>query len=538
MMKRWFSFGLTILSCLLLIALLPACSSSDNGNPDANYQDGLDGDNGEEGEIPKTLVWSERMTIDSAQAGWAISLKQTPDGQNFSVAYFKRLSTQAECSQPILGDTVTHTQEDQVRFASFDGTNWGSPQEVATVSTLMLTGISLVYQGDVPMIAYQGGTPEGGLQVCGATNLAVSRYSGGSWQENDSVVDLSNEALAGDDCPVMQGNCDFGDVVGLWPSMAIAGDGNTIGVVYRDIHNGFDKSADDNSDLEYAYTTNGTSWSHEWIDLGRGAGDFSSMTFDNNNIPAVVSYNGKVGALIFATQPWGDWTQPLPCSTSNDCPNGQSCTGADGECVCQSDNQCEGGFVCAKEGGGVSGRCSSVVAQFENGLPEKSISLAVGPDGRYLVAYFDPDEKNLVIAHSQDGITWTKGIVDSTGAGSSTGSTGMYPSLVFDQNGMPAVAYYRCSNYDPNQLVCDRNQDGLMYAYFRGDYPTELITQSKWKKSAVSEDSVAFDGGFPSLAILPDGRVGIAYKYDWYDEGAPEGEKSKTELMFKLGTWE
>ena len=67
--------------------------------------------------------------------------------------------------------------------------------------------------------------------------------------------------------------------MGLWPSIARSQDGSIIGVVYRDVHNGYTKDADDAADLEYAYSTGGGGWGHEWIDLARGSGDFSSLAF-------------------------------------------------------------------------------------------------------------------------------------------------------------------------------------------------------------------------------------------------------------------
>ena len=63
----------------------------------------------------------------------------------------------------------------------------------------------------------------------------------------------------------------------------------------------------------------------------------------------------------------------------------------------------------------------------------------------------------------------------------------------------------------------------------------ELTTQAKWKKSVVSDDSNAYDGMHASAAILPDGRVGIAYQLTWYDTTAGI---TRLNVMFKLGTWE
>jgi hypothetical protein len=336
----------------------------------------------------------------------------------------------------------------------------------------------------------------------------------------------------------MQSICDAlgnaGDLVGIWPSIAKSKDGSTIGVVYRDCHNGYTKEADDSADMEYAYSTGG-GWSHEWIDLARGSGDFSSLAFGNDGEPAVAYYNGEVGtsdgesAILFAKRPWAEWTQMVrpPCTTNADCPNGQTCDGS-GDCLCITDSNCESPKRCIAE------RCSAVVDTVARGLSEKSISLAVGDDGRYLVAYYDVDDQNLMIAHSEDGITWSKGIVDADG------NTGMYPSLVIDpRNGRPAIAYYRCGEYNPNNPTCNRNHDGPKFAYFKGDYPMDLTTQAKWKKSVISStgnaDSNGMDGRHISAAIQSDGSIGVAYYYSWVD---PSDNSTKEHLMFHKGTWE
>ena len=504
-----------------------ACSSSNNNVPDGNDVSDADGggDNGDQAQV-KQLVWSQRVTVDAEQAGAQLSLAAMPDGENFAIAYFKKIDEVGQCTEPILGGPPTDVIQDRVRYAWSSGLDSWQHEDVATVSTVMITGISLVFDGSTPLVGYLGGTPFGGLQVCGGTDAIVARRTGaGSWTE-DIAVAVSNEAAAGGDCPKMQAICDFGDVVGLWTTLARAPDG-TIGLVYRDIHNGYTKEADDSSDLEYAYGHPG-SWSHEWIDLARGAGDFPSLAFGPDDQPAVIYYNGEYGTLHFAKRPWAEWTQPADCTTADDCELGQTC--GSGDCLCLTDDNCQAPLRCVGTESEGSGRCSAVIDSFANSLPENSLSLAVAPDGRYLVAYFDVDEKNLMIAYSSDGIDWTKGLIDANG------SVGMYPSLVIDpQSGMPAVAYYRCSEYNPNELKCNRNEDGLYYAYFTGSYPDELTVQAKWKKSVVSQDSNAFDGMQAKAALLPDGRVGVAFLYAWYDN--TQGQ-TQLNLMFRAGHWE
>lgn len=506
---------------LVLTGMLVAgCSSGNGGGNGDGYDAGEDGDAGGDQAQPKVLVWSNRVVVDDEQAGTQIAIAANPDGQNFGIGYFKHTDETGTCQNPILGGPPVDVIQDIVRYAWSDGLENWQHEDVDTVATIMLTGVSIAYQGSTPRIAYLGGTPLGGLQICGGTDTIVARRTGpGAWS-NDIAVALSNEASAGGDCPKMQAICDFGDVVGLWSTLAVAADGR-LGVIYRDIHNGYDKESDDSSDLEYAETSGG-GWSHEWVDLARGAGSFPALVFGQDGQPAVVYYNGKSGTINFAKRPWADWTQSSDCTTSADCQNGQTC--GSGDCLCLSDSQCPAPRKCVRD------RCSPVVAKLETGLPSKSLSMAVGQDGRYLVAYFNVDTRNLMIAHSLDGESWTSGIVDSDG------NTGMYPSIVVDpQTGKPGIAYYRCSDYNPNELKCERAQDGLRYAAFSGSYPAELNQTAKWKKYDVSKESAAFDGMFASAAVLPDGRVGIAYHHAWYDQAAG---MTRLVLAFKYGTWQ
>jgi hypothetical protein len=266
------------------------------------------------------LTWSNRMEVDLEDAGIQLDLSASPDG-NFAIAYYKRYPDPSTCEQPILGGPPTVALQDTIGYAWYDGSNWNR-EDVVTIETAMLSGITLIFQGNNPMIGYLGGAE--GLQICGGSDMMISSGGPGNWNHSAAVV-TSNEAAAGADCPKMQSICDFGDVVGLWPSLAKSQDGSIIGVTYRDIHNGYTKDADDCADLEYAYTSGG-GWNHEWIDLARGSGDFSSLAFGNDGEPAVAYYNGEVGTggegvILFAKRPWAEWTQPLkpPCDTAADC---------------------------------------------------------------------------------------------------------------------------------------------------------------------------------------------------------------------------
>jgi len=493
---------LALAAGLCVAAWLPGCSGSggaEDGGPDPDA-DGADG--ADEVTPPLQIVFGQPVLVDDEEAGVQLDLAATPAG-DFAVAYFRRVAEMSECTTPILGGPPVPVHQDMVRYAWRDGDSW-SREDVATIETTSLYGIELIFALGGARVAYLGGVE--GLQVCGGSDLIVAARSGaGAWSES-AAVSMSNEAPEGAYCPKGQGMCDFGDVVGLWPAMAVAPDG-ALAIAYRDIHNGYEKESNDSADLEWA-STSGGGWTHEWMDLGRGAGLYNALAYDAAGQPAVVSYNGKYGVITFARR---DPAAALPfaafvtCTSQADCPEGLTCVLS-------------------------SGYCFQAIHRPEGSLPERSLAFAVAPDGRFLVAFFDPDEKNLMLAHSTDGYAWTKGRIDTNGA------TGLSPSLVIDPaTGRPGVAYYRCSDHDPNQLVCDPGQDGVRFSHFVGVYPDELTQQNKWRRVAVSSDPDATDGDAVSAAVLPDGRVGVAYSYAWVD---PVDGESHSAVMFKLGEWQ
>jgi len=105
------------------------------------------------------------------------------------------------------------------------------------------------------------------------------------------------------------------------------------------------------------------------------------------------------------------------------------------------------------------------------------------------------------------------------------------------RNGNPGIAYYRCSDYHQNELVCHPNQDGPRYAYFNGSYPDDLTDGRKWEKADIltPQDTVAMDGQKISVDIAEDGSVGVAYAYSWVD---PSDNSTKRYVMAHIGTWQ
>ena len=501
------SFLLVFLSFLAL-----TCSSGANKPPtNGGSSSGGDGSSSGGG-TASPVTWTARAEVDADEAGWNLQLRANPDGR-FSMVYYKRTPSSNLCTLTPTNSAAINL--DIIRYAWFDGTAWQKEDAVPQIENLFVPGLSLTFQGTSPVIAFLGGPAS--VQCCGGSNLVMTKRTGSNQWTQSTIVSGSAEASAGSACPSGQALCDTGDMVGMWPAIGRAPNGNLY-AVYRDIHLCYAKEDMDKSDLEIAIQS-GSGWQHEWIDLARGAGDYSQLAFDATGNPAVVYFVPRLGTILFAKRPWQPWTQK-PCASNNsECPNGQTCDV--NVCLCTSDAQCSGGYRCA------GNRCSAVVAKDLGALPDNSISFAIGKDGRYLVAYFDGTDKSLKIAHSTDGITWESAIVDSDGV------TGYYPSMVLHPTtGQPGIAYYRCS--DAGKTECDRNQDGPRFAAFTGTYPTELSLTAKWKKMKIQaiDDKVAFDGAYLSADVQADGTLGVAYTYNWIDNGA-----AKYIVMFHQGTW-
>jgi hypothetical protein len=486
-----------------------SCSGGGNGSNDGG-QDGQDGDGGDDGDgthVP-AIRWSERMEVDLEQAGLQLDLAATPDNQ-FAIGYINEgVLVENGCTAPITGGGFTPEMLDQVRYARFDGTAW-THEDVAPIKSVFLAGISLAFDpSGVPTIAYLGGPNSS--QCCGGSNLIFATRTGASqWTETGAVT---NSAQAGDggNCPIGQNLCNVGDMVGLWPAIVKNPVTGALGAAYRDIHLCYAQSDQDFSDLEYVYT-NGGGFGHEFIDLARGGGDFNSLTFDSTGEPAVATYNGKSGFIGFSRRQAGTWTPSAACSAA---PSPDTCSD-------RARGDCPEGMTCIKK------RCTALIDCVSGSLPDGSISLGVGKDGRFLVAYYDANQKSLRFGHSTDGLQWNTAIIDAAG------SNGRSPNLLIDpQSGMPAVVYYRCSD-SSSDSNCNRNHDGVRYAYFTGTYPDELLTTNKWKKVTVCEDSAAYDGERVSAAILPDGRIGVAYSYL-----CTIGCQSPRQILFQIGTWE
>ncbi len=172
-----------------------------------------------------------------------------------------------------------------VRYAEFNGTGW-SAEDVADLRFVgQPPGIDLAFDANsTAILGGMAGDPVVQFRYCGVNDAAIyTRTSAGNWTAQTAVRN-SGEAATGDAAS------DFGAVVGYWPALAVASNGD-VGLAYKDVHAGGIQSDDfRRADLEFAWRR-GNAWTPYPVDFGRGGGQFSKMVFDQEDRPIIMHYN-------------------------------------------------------------------------------------------------------------------------------------------------------------------------------------------------------------------------------------------------------
>jgi hypothetical protein len=244
-----------------------------------------------------------------------------------------------------------------------------------------------------------------------------------------------------------QNVCNLGDATGYWPAVALDSSSGKLGVAFRDLHFGFADADFNKSDVEFARGDNG--YSIFTADVARGGGSYIRLGFSPAGKAAIVHYNEHLPAV------WLDHETDVGWESK----------------------------------------------QLFVGAIREQIGFAVSSSGLHALAYFDEARQLLAYLESSDGSTWTAvQDVDSDGV------TGYYPSLAFDADGNPAIAYYRCGDYGAGD-GCDTNNDGLYLARRRA---------GTWDIQKVTGKNGIRDGLYTALAFA-GGKAVIAFQSSYYD---------------------
>ena len=332
------------------------------------------------------------------------------------------------------------------------------PTKVSSEKYLSLTGVGLALSpaGDAAL-AYTGnaaGVPEPTLR-CGASNLLLVAGKGGAFGAPKAVATSSQSAMLVPDqmTQCIQQVCNMGDATGFWPAVAFDAKGQPA-VAFRDIHFGFANDDFASSDVEYSP---GPGYSILTVDVSRGGGTYGRLAFTPAGDPAIAHYNGE---RDLATD--GIWV-----------------------------NHAAAGVWTAT-------RASAAKIG-------EMLGFAISAAGTWGIAYFDDAGIRLSYIESTNGADWSAPVdVDTDGI------TGQFPSLAFDADGQPAIAYYRCNDYDPVKRSCDRDKDALLLA---------RRSAGAWQIDKVSAQPGVFDGYYPSLGFVA-GKAVVAYQVRTFDPGS------------------
>jgi hypothetical protein len=311
----------------------------------------------------------------------------------------------------------------------------------------MGVGVALDGSGE-PVLAYTGG-PSAALR-CGASDLLIANVSGGQLGTPRTIATGSvSTGMPPDQAAncAAQNVCNQGDATGYWPSMALDPASKSLGVAFRDLHFGFADTDFAKSDVEFA---RGDTYSVFTVDVARGGGTYNRLAFSPTGKAAIIHYT-----LDYLPAIW-------------------------------LDRETDQGFVAKK---------------LFTGKIREGLAFGISPEGLYALAYFDETRKLLVYRESTDGDNFTiPEDVDRDGI------TGYYPSLAFDDQGSPVLAYYRCGDYGVGE-GCDGDKDGLYLARRQ---------VGSWDIRKIRGESGIRDGLYPAIAFV-GGKTTIAFQSAYYD---------------------
>jgi hypothetical protein len=323
----------------------------------------------------------------------------------------------------------------------------GSVVTAQPYAAKMGVGLAFDKSGE-PMLAYTGG-PAAAMR-CGASDMLVGSVSGGVLGTPRTIAAGSaSTGMPADQAPncAAQNICNQGDATGYWPAIALDPVSATMGVAFRDLHFGFADTDFASSDVEFA---RGDAFAVYTVDVARGGGTYNRIAFSPAGKAAIVHYSLDYQPAIWLDRETAQGWESKRLFT---------------------------------------------------GKIREQMGFGVNSQGLHALAYFDDTRKLLVYTESADGGTWTAAEdVDRDGL------TGYYPSLAFDAQGNPAIAYYRCGDYGVAD-GCDADKDGLFLARRLGGV---------WSLRKVQGESGIRDGLYTALAFVA-GKPIIAFQSAYYD---------------------
>jgi hypothetical protein len=258
-----------------------------------------------------------------------------------------------------------------------------------------------------------------------------------------------------------------GDTCGYWMSLAEDCDG-AVQAAYRDVHFGYyeGENGRERADWRFSGTT---------IKESNGDGEFNVLLYDQDCHPVVLGFSsvktGFLGGIRLAVQRGSVWD----------------------------------------------------ITQVAAGGTSERPGFATDGNGLFAAAYYDPAGGGtgaLYYKESNDLAKWSeKRFVDP-----SAYSHGKYASLAFDQQGNPAVSYYRSG--PAGSSGADFTEDALMFAY---------RIDGTWKVWEVDTGGDYACGRYTSLRFNSHNQPVIAYECTIYNN---IDERFDSTLKVALGQWQ
>jgi len=450
------------LNQLLMLAIFVASGCS-NGSGDDGGSGGSGGVSGGSGGAGGTggvgepapypsLVWDYKE-VDVADpthpAGVQGKLLRGADGTIY-YGYYKYVAPDDTCDIAVFGGGTAPniSYELRVTVLAPGSTDWTTPEMApldnagggALEHVTSLFGLDGIIEAatDKPIFAIAAGAP--GLASCGSSDLVLARRTGpGAWTFESPVTD-SGSCCSLEDC---NGDpaCNNGADVGAWATIAES-PGGGLAVAYTDYHNFWDQDGQSMQGYEMWEESGAVTGVRPWD----GLGIYSDIIFAGDTaITAYAGYN-KTGLWVLRR---------------------------DGSAGAPTD------WVEVKVVSGIN-------------VGER-LSLAVAEDGTVGLAYHEVNDRfgtkvhDLRYCESTDGgLTW--GTCDNVGE--QVRQVGYYPSLAFDNENRPLIAYRFCGVDS-----CENAHDGLRLTWREHS--------GEWNSFTVHDEALSKSGLYNSLVIDP-----------------------------------
>lgn len=413
---------------------------------------------------------------------------------------------------------VTHADEGRDAGSSGNCGTWGAPA-CATLSPGLVgayTSATVAADGTIWVAGYNEGDwdndmPYGDL-VVGRWDEPTKRVQ---WQSVDGVpAEPAPDPAVYDLKSWRGGQTEPGDDVGLWSSLALDASGQPRVAYFDATNNALKFAAFDGS----AWTIS-TVYRQDQQEAGRYA---KLAIVDGKLVIAFQVIEGGAQGLVrsrvvlarsSSTVPGdGGWSmqdvaveEATPCRHRL-CAQGFKCIASTLACTKPTndcDPKCTSGQAC------VSGTCEAVIDGNKLDTYPMAIgdyiSLAVAPDGKLGIVYYDRVRGNLVQAREAGG-SWSTKIIDGQSGGSDpvdTGDVGVGASLAIDAQGHWHVVYVDKSKSKLRYLRIENGETAL---------PFEVVDEGDTLNGQPFADGKHWVGDDAHVAVLDSGEVHVVYQ--------------------------